>query len=117
MSKDEFNDYYESLTDDEKSKITILNKKFSFINGVNSRVFFKEYSNDRYARWTITDELYTPSGAGPFTDVELFVYQLLKEGYKKINILSCNKMGFDIYERLLTKYKAIIVFSTDKTMM
>ena len=117
MSKDEFNDYYESLTDDEKSKITILNKKFSFINGVKSRVFFKEYSNDRYARWTITDELYTPSGTGPFTDVELFVYQLLKEGYKKINILSCNKMGFDIYERLLTKYKAIIVFSTDKTMM
>lgn len=79
-------DYGKSKRNDLKnSKIYTLKPKFLF------------------KQWEILGTIITPNDHGPFNNIELLIYQLMFERFKRINIISCNEnrmvLNQDLFRR------------------
>ena len=62
-------------------------------------------------RWKIAP-IFTPLRKGPFTDMEALIYQLMLEGYKRINCLVCNPKGIIFSNKVFHTDEIFIAIST-----
>ena len=62
---------------------------------------------DTYMDW-ICDPIITPDGKGPYTSVFDMLRQLIKDGYKRINVLACNG-GHLVLPDDIKKAKGVVI--------
>lgn len=93
-------DYGKSKRSDLKnSKIIVTKPKFLF------------------KQWEISGFLFTPGGKGPFNNIELLVYALMDEGFKRINLISCNENRMVLNQDLFRRKNVQIKSSTMRTLL
>lgn len=92
----------------------LRNEYEKFIDELEKETIFRYYRiHQRYigeSRWGI-QPVKTLSG-GPFTDVNDLVRQLIKEGFKKINLVSCNPGGHQLDKDIRDKDGIEIHYAT-----
>jgi hypothetical protein len=66
--------------------------------------------------WRIEDTL-SPNGQGPYYKTEDWLREAIKEGFKKINVLSCNPGHHDLPDDLKNNKHVMIRISTASTAM
>ena len=71
---------------------------------------------DTDGRW-IVDPVKTPNGSGPYTDMEDYIRKLISEGFKRINVASCNPGGVILSEDLRKNKKVLIQMSKSSTLI
>ena len=84
-------------------------------DGLKNR--FMAFNEDKaLLRWTM-NPIYTPDKKGPFTDVELYLYQLREDGYKKVLVLNCNPGAIGLSDDLIKDKRFLVRMSTRSTLM
>lgn len=67
-------------------------------------------------RW-IMDPVKTPNGSGPYEEMEPYVRKLISEGFKRINIVTCNPGGVKLSDNIIKNKKVLIQMSTKSTLI
>lgn len=122
--------YLEKLAKKPISKITgnemitidplMFNKDNFIIKGYQktSRLTHRKYPlrNILVRRW-VTSPVKTPLREGIFTDVECLLYKLLREQYKRINVVCCNPGHVDIQKYEFRRKGCLIAISKENVTM
>ena len=84
-------------------------------DGLKNR--FMAFNEDKaLLRWNM-NPIYTPDKKGPFTDVELYLYQLREDGYKRVLVLNCNPGAIGLSDDLIKDKRFLVRMSTRSTLM
>ena len=84
---------------------------------INFRNFIKSYIDDNWFRWTLSSPVCTPKNNGPFTDVELLIYQLWRENYHNVMMLVCNANYYKLHPYFYKNNMYDVTVSKDTRLM
>ena len=87
-------------------------KYFPKINGLRSSKNISVLIKDFYIKRLVCNPIQTPYRNNEYTDIECLLYRLITEGYKRINVLSCNLGGMKITNKEFTRNGILIAIST-----
>lgn len=67
-------------------------------------------------KW-VMDPVRTPNGSGPYDEMEEYLRKLISEGFKRINVVTCNPGGVKLSDDLVKNKKVLIQMSKKSTLI
>lgn len=67
-------------------------------------------------KW-VMEPVRTPNGSGPYDEMEEYLRKLISEGFKRINVVTCNPGGVKLSDDLVKNKKVLIQMSKKSTLI